>query len=175
MRFRTASEPGDRDAPAGRGREDSRVRTLSRKSPVRPLLIVMAAAVLFSGRGGDAWAQVSAVPAAAWTTTAVREPLALGRGNALYVADWWRFAVRTGGSVAFDGTGAIVAAWPVVDSSVQAIAPDGHGGWFIAGAFTGVGGQPRDGFAHIAAGGTLDPAVGAYGRGRPGPCAGGPR
>src|SRR4051794_13131669 len=50
-------------------------------------------------------------------TTGVREPLALGPGNALYAAAWWRFAVRTGGAVAFDGMGAIAGAWPFVDTA----------------------------------------------------------
>src|SRR5215475_11785434 len=73
---------------------------------------------------GSAGAQVAAVPAPAWATTAVRGPLALGPGNALYASDWWRFAVRSGGSVAFDGAGATDAAWPVVDGAVEAIASD---------------------------------------------------
>ena len=140
------------ECPPSRGRRVGRCR---RWFP--SLLPALVALSLHLVAAGPARAQVAAVPAPAWATTAVREPLALGPGNALYVADWWRFAVRTGSSVAFDGTGAIDSAWPAVDSSVQAIAPDGAGGWFLAGAFTKVGGQRRDGLAHITAGGTLDP------------------
>jgi hypothetical protein len=130
---------------------DRRVR---RRQRWLPTLVALSLPLVVAGA---ARAQVAAVPAPEWATTAVREPLALGSGNALYVADWWRFAVRTGSLVAFDRTGAIDPPWPAVDSSVQAMAPDGAGGWFIAGSFSQVDGRRRSGLAHITAGGTLDP------------------
>ena len=76
---------------------------------------------------------------------AVREPLALGPGNALYAAAWWRFARadRRLGRVRWHGRGRRCVAvrgdrdrrWAATWSaaSVYAIAPDGAGGWFIAG------------------------------------------
>src|SRR5262249_42800713 len=41
--------------------------------------------------------------------------------------------------------------------TVQAVASDGAGGWFIGGIFTQVGGAPRSGMAHILANHTLSP------------------
>ncbi|HWI72494.1 MAG TPA: hypothetical protein VNT55_11095, partial [Baekduia sp.] len=46
---------------------------------------------------------------------------------------------------------------PVEGGRVSASAPDGAGGTFIGGTFTGVGGTPRAGIAHLLADGTLDP------------------
>ncbi len=67
-------------------------------------------------------------------------------------------AARTGHWVRFDGSGARDLAWPEVNGSVDAVAPDGAGGWFIGGRFTQVGGQPRARLAHVGANGELDPA-----------------
>jgi hypothetical protein len=67
-------------------------------------------------------------------------------------------ATRTGRLVRFDTLGARDTAWPEVDGSVDAVAPDGLGGWFIGGRFTLVAGQPRARLAHLGADGELDPA-----------------
>lgn len=40
-----------------------------------------------------------------------------------------------------------------IDSAVA----DGHGGWFVAGRFTGLGGVATDGIAHVLADGRVDP------------------
>ena len=44
------------------------------------------------------------------------------------------------------------------DGIITSAAPDGDGGWFIAGGFTAVDGSPRAHLAHIRADGSLDPA-----------------
>jgi hypothetical protein len=85
--------------------------------------------------------------------------LALGAGDVLYAAGGFgRIAARSGHWVRFGGSGARDPAWPDVDGSVDAVAPDGAGGWFIGGRFTHVGGQPRARLAHVGANGELDPA-----------------
>src|SRR5260370_35813911 len=40
---------------------------------------------------------------------------------------------------------------------VQAVAPDGSGGWYIGGLFTHVGGVARNNIAHISADRSVDP------------------
>ena len=55
-------------------------------------------------------------------------------------------------------TGAQDVAFPRVDGDVNAVAPDGAGGWYLAGAFTGVGGMSVRNVAHIKADKTLDTA-----------------
>lgn len=45
---------------------------------------------------------------------------------------------------------------PLVHGNVNAIVPDGSGGWFIGGHFTHIGGHRRPQLAHISADGRLD-------------------
>src|SRR4051794_5253717 len=78
------------------------------------------AAVGLTVVGAEARAQVAAVPASGLATTAVRGPLALGPGDALYVGGWWRFDKRTGGSALFDGSGTLSPTWPAIDAAVNA-------------------------------------------------------
>jgi hypothetical protein len=57
------------------------------------------------------------------------------------------------------GSGEPREGWPGVDGGlVRASAPDGAGGWYLAGDFTSVGGVPRAGLAHLLADKTVDPA-----------------
>jgi hypothetical protein len=54
-------------------------------------------------------------------------------------------------------TGLPATTYPIIsDGVVFCSVPDGSGGWFIGGSFTTVGGQPRNGLAHILANGSLD-------------------
>ena len=62
------------------------------------------------------------------------------------------------GVVVNANTGAADPAFPRVDGDVNAVAPDGAGGWYLAGAFTGVGGTSVRNVAHIKADKTLDTA-----------------
>jgi len=48
--------------------------------------------------------------------------------------------------------------FPYVQGTVSVTAPDGSGGWFIAGQFTSVGGIPRTNLAHILSTGLVDVA-----------------
>ncbi len=57
-------------------------------------------------------------------------------------------------------TGDNVAQFPVISqgtsSYVNASVSDGNGGWFVAGAFSKIGGYARNGLAHIRSDGTVD-------------------
>ena len=53
-------------------------------------------------------------------------------------------------------TGAPAAAYPKVDGTVNAVVPDGSGGWYMGGSFTRVGGVARNYLAHILSDGTVD-------------------
>lgn len=65
----------------------------------------------------------------------------------------------TGGGLVLSqtGTGTPDPSAQIV-GTVDAVAADGSGGWFIGGSFTHVAGQSRRSLAHILANGTLDPA-----------------
>lgn len=78
-------------------------------------------------------------------------------GQTLYLAgDFSAIGPSTGGGVAIDrGSAALDSRFPHVAGRVTAAVPDGHGGWFIGGHFTHVGGVPRANLAHILANGQL--------------------
>jgi hypothetical protein len=114
--------------------------------------------LVFAAVGGVARAQVSATPAPSLATTDVDEAWAVGPGNTLYAGGWSRLAADTGHWLVFDRAGAVDARWPHVDQRVTASAPDGAGGWYIAGEFTHVGDEPRPGLAHVGADGRLNKA-----------------
>src|SRR5512140_2320816 len=61
-------------------------------------------------------------------------------GNTLYLGGGFtRIGPASGGGVPLDSTsGAPLAGFPKVAGIVQAVVPDGAGGWFIGGAFTSV-------------------------------------
>jgi hypothetical protein len=79
-------------------------------------------------------------------------------GNTIYLGG--RFSSVgpcTGGGVPTDArTGAPRPSFPRVAGYVFAVLPDGAGGWFIGGAFSGVEGVPRANLAHVLANGTVD-------------------
>jgi trimeric autotransporter adhesin len=69
---------------------------------------------------------------------------------------------RTGPAAAITtATAHAVAPVPQVSgggAEVDAVAPDGTGGWYIGGSFSHVAGVPRSNLAHIRADGSVDPA-----------------
>ncbi|HYE96410.1 MAG TPA: T9SS type A sorting domain-containing protein [Rubricoccaceae bacterium] len=92
---------------------------------------------------------------------------ALALGDALYLGgDFDVVGPPTGVAARVDGTTGVPdlnqARVELTDvtptGGVLAIEPDGEGGWYVAGLFRRVGGQPRLNLAHLLAGGTLDPA-----------------
>ena len=108
---------------------------------------------------GSAQAQVSSAPVSGLTTDADVEVLTVGAGNVLYAAgDFGVAAARAGHWVRYDSALSRDRSWPEVDGDVRAVAPDGHGGWFIGGQFWHVAGQPRFKLAHLGPAGELDPA-----------------
>jgi trimeric autotransporter adhesin len=76
-------------------------------------------------------------------------------GNTIYIAGSFRsVGPNSGGGVPLDaGTAASPSAYPRVTGIVWTVVADGHGGWFIGGTFSTVGGQPRQNLAHIGSSG----------------------
>jgi hypothetical protein len=72
-------------------------------------------------------------------------------GDKVFLGGWFNYVgPRTGHLAAVHAvTGDPLATFPKVDGYVLAVASDGHGGWFITGRFTHVGGALRSGLAHI--------------------------
>ncbi|MBI5709762.1 MAG: T9SS type A sorting domain-containing protein [Candidatus Eisenbacteria bacterium] len=102
------------------------------------------------------------IDAALWGTD--NRVFALARiGDTLYAGGAFRGAgPSTGSAVALPKHCADHCAdrrkpFPKVAGYVYSIASDGHGGWFLSGNFTVVGGVPRYSLAHVLADGTVAP------------------
>lgn len=78
-------------------------------------------------------------------------------GNTLYIAGSFRsVGETTGGFVPVDTqAGELIRPFPKVAGSVRAMIPDGAGGWYIGGEFSGVGGKARSCLAQVRADGTV--------------------
>jgi hypothetical protein len=83
-------------------------------------------------------------------------------GNRVYIGGrFGRIGPRTGPGVEFALDGSQNPGLPEVSGgtdTVNAVASDGSGGWYIGGLFTHVGGVARNNIAHIRADHSVDPA-----------------
>jgi hypothetical protein len=80
-------------------------------------------------------------------------------GDRAYIGgDFSRIGRPSGSGVALDSaSGKRDARWPsVAGGQVNAVVPDGSGGWYIAGEFSHVGGIARSGLAHLRADRSVD-------------------
>jgi hypothetical protein len=80
------------------------------------------------------------------------------QGDTLYIGGpfHWVSPLAPGGFVSLDGqTARPPAEFPKIVGIVSVAAPDGTGGWFVAGGFQSIGGLPRNGLAHILADGAV--------------------
>jgi len=110
---------------------------------------------------GASQARVSAIanPAQSWVTDG--EVLSIASaGGAVYVGGDFRLIGRATGSWAeVDRSGAVRPIRAVVDGEIHAAEPDGHGGWFVLGDISSVGGvENREELVHVRATGRLDPS-----------------
>jgi len=80
-------------------------------------------------------------------------------GNTLYIGGaLGEVGPNTGGGIPLSAcTGTPASPFPKVAGYVGSAVPDGHGGWFISGDFTAVGGLSRASLAHILYDGSVAP------------------
>ena len=78
-------------------------------------------------------------------------------GNTLYIGgSFSAVGPNSGGGVPVNQyDGEPIRPYPRIAGSVNAVIPDGAGGWYVGGQFTGVGDQPRSNLAHILANGSV--------------------
>ena len=131
-------------------------------------LAMLASACLGLAIGANLLGPVAAVAQVADTTFWIPNgPVhAVARsGNTIYIGGEFSFlSTVTGNGAALDiATGAatpaiarVTGATPVL-GSVDAVAPDGAGGWYLGGLFSSVAGIPRSNIAHLLANGTVAP------------------
>jgi hypothetical protein len=85
-------------------------------------------------------------------------------GNRLVIGGaFTEIGPRTGQAALVDpATGAAQSGFPeVAGGAVEAVVPDGAGGWYLGGDFRYAGGLPRAGLAHVLANGAVDPRFAA--------------
>jgi len=91
-----------------------------------------------------------------WITNGSVSAIAPSAGTIYLGGNFTEVGPAVGSAVAIDtGTGVVAQPYLMVLGSVNAVAPDGSGGWYIGGLFTSVRGQPRNNLAHLDASGTL--------------------
>lgn len=80
-------------------------------------------------------------------------------GTTLYVGGSFSFVgAVTGSGVPVDtATGIAASGFPRVNGQVNAVLPDGTGGWYVGGSFSAVGGMARSNLAHVLADNTVSP------------------
>ena len=77
-------------------------------------------------------------------------------GEQLFLGGYFHgFAPNTGSALAYTPSGLRYEHWPRVAGIVWVIEPDGSGGWYIGGRFTGVGELPRRNLAHVTGDGRV--------------------
>jgi hypothetical protein len=93
-----------------------------------------------------------------WVTDGLVDAMARA-GNTLYVGGQFDAVGPASGSgiPVNTTTGEALLPYARVVGTVNAVAADGAGGWFIGGRFSWVGGEPRSNLAHLAANGSVLP------------------
>jgi trimeric autotransporter adhesin len=97
-------------------------------------------------------------PARTWVPDGEVKAIAVSGSTAYIGGNFSRIAPYTGSSALFDATsGNLKQPWPEVAGVVNAVVPDGSGGWYLGGDFSSVAGVARTDLAHVLADGSLDP------------------
>jgi len=152
-----AQRGGHRDQGQRRGEGDVR-----RPRRIAPLGLCVLALALVGLAPSTAAAAVPSTSALSYGTNGNVNAIAT-LGDTIYLGgQFTQVGLATGGGAAFAAAdGQADASIPAIsggDHTVDAVVPDGSGGWYIGGGFTHVGGLVRHNIAHVLANGSVDPA-----------------
>ena len=117
----------------------------------------LAAALVLGAAAPPSWAQT--VDTTRWCLDDGPVQCSVRVGNTIYIGG----SLNTVGPASGQGVpvdprhGAASGQWPKVVGHVLACVNDGHGGWYVGGEISAVGGKPRRHLAHIEADGSVDP------------------
>ena len=121
----------------------------------RCAFIAMTAVLAMSSAAASA--DIVGDPRPTWVPDGEVKAVAVSGSTAYIGGNFSRIAPYTGSSARFDAANAeLKKPWPEVNGVVNAIVPDGTGGWYLGGDFHSVGGVPRTDLAHVLPDGTLD-------------------
>jgi hypothetical protein len=150
--------PRDRSPRIGAAVETAcQWRRSARPPRARALVAALALGWAACGAIGAPSASADQLDNSLWETNASVNAM-VQSGNTLYIGGYFTYVgPHTGSGVPLDATsGAPVDAYPeVAGGYVNAVLPDGSGGWYIGGSFTRVGSVPRNRLAHILADNSL--------------------
>jgi hypothetical protein len=130
------------------------LRSASRSLGAAARLVVLCLALCPAGWSAAAFAQVA--DPSLWSTDGPVEST-VRDGNTIYIGgSFLKVGPSSGGGVEVDAvTGKPRAAFPKVAGVIEVVVPDGHGGWFIGGDFSGVAGLPHHNLAHLLPNGAV--------------------
>jgi hypothetical protein len=131
---------------------------VAKKFVVFPVVALVAGALLAPGSAAQAAAPtLNYTPVASWWGTNGRVTDIVTSGDRVYLGGGFDYiGPQTGYGAGVSGTtGAMVPNAPMIDGAVYASVADGAGGWYVAGAFTTVGGVARKNAAQIGADGVV--------------------
>jgi hypothetical protein len=122
------------------------------------LLLAAASAAAFLIAAPLAQASVRSTPSRTYVTNGPVYAVA-PTANATYLGgSFTEVGPRTGPGVGIDSsTGKSTGSAQVNDGRIEAVVPDGSGGYYVGGDFSHVGGQTRHNLVHILANGKVDP------------------
>ncbi|MBN2158745.1 MAG: hypothetical protein JW807_05065 [Spirochaetes bacterium] len=107
----------------------------------------------FKGGGGYVY------PWTSWVTDGPVFAITRSGNNVYFGGQFTNVYANTGGGAVLDATSGMVVPdgkVPYIDGAVNAVAPDGKGGWYIGGWFFRVGNKPKNNLAHIRPDGSVD-------------------
>src|SRR5690242_2977453 len=132
-------------------------RSVTKRLVVVPLAGLLAAAIVAPAASADAAPTLNYTPVASWWGTNGRVTDIVTAGDRVYLGGGFDYiGPQTGYGAGVSGTtGAMVPNAPMIDGAVYASVADGAGGWYVAGAFTTVGGVARKNAAQIGADGVV--------------------
>ncbi|HKP21015.1 MAG TPA: hypothetical protein VJT68_05830, partial [Thermoleophilaceae bacterium] len=124
---------------------------------VRISLSAAACALVLAALPAAAAADPLTGPVPTWVPDGEVKAMAVSGSTAYIGGNFSRIAPYTGSAARFSESTGELQPWPQVEGVVNAVAPDGAGGWYLGGDFRSVGGVPRTDLAHILPSGLLDP------------------
>jgi hypothetical protein len=130
---------------------------VTKRLVVVPIAGLVAAALVGPASAAHAAPVLDYTPVASWWGTNGRVTDMVTSGDRVYLGGGFDYVgPQTGYGAGVDGaSGVMLANAPMIDGTVYASAPDGAGGWYVAGLFATVGGVARKNAARIGADGVV--------------------